>query len=171
MKNAAKSFTLLAVILTLSSPLAWAQPVKDMGPRQPGERMPPHEFAGGNPRENIIEQLDLSDEQNEKLKEHKFKYDIMNVETANKIDVLRRKLQYELTKKTMDKAAINTIVEETNQQQVILLKNHVDSIVALREILTYEQFEKLEGAHQRPGGIRPKKLEESKGATDLSPHP
>ena len=97
MKKISKSFPMLVTILTLSSSLAWAQPV------QPRPDVPPHEFAGGNPREDIMEQLGLSEEQKGKLKEHKFKYDIINMEINNKIEVLKRKLQYELTKKTMDK--------------------------------------------------------------------
>jgi Spy/CpxP family protein refolding chaperone len=150
MKKTLQLFFLSAAILTLSFSTAQAQPVS----RRPPD-MPPSQFADNHPMENIIEQLGFSQEQKEKLKEHKHKYDIVNIEILNKIEILRQKLQYELTKKEIDKAAIDSLVEETKQQQEMLLKNHVERIVALRELMTYEQFEKLEGLHQKARGRSP----------------
>lgn len=163
MKKALKPFSLLVAILALSFSSARAQPVS------PRPNMAPPKFADKNPMEDIIEQLGFSQEQKEKLKEHKHKYDIVNMEIMNKIETLKRKLQYELTKKEIDKAAIDGLVEETKQQQELLLKNHVARIVALREIMTYEQFEKLEGLHQKAGGQNPRPPRSPENAPDFPP--
>ena len=93
---------------------------------------------------NIAKALGLTDEQQEQLKEQRYQAKYKKMETRNKIRLEELKLQHELDKKDVDEKALREIVDELKKLQGDMIEQRVDSVLQIKQILTPEQFEKLQ---------------------------
>ncbi|MGD9015700.1 MAG: periplasmic heavy metal sensor [Candidatus Omnitrophota bacterium] len=113
------------------------------------------------PLSKIADELSLSPEQKEQLKEQRFQARYSMIENRNKIKLKELELRHELEKEAVNQEVVNKIVAELKQLHGNTIEQRVDSILKMKEILTPEQFEKLEsvikhrrmqrGNHQAPG--------------------
>jgi Spy/CpxP family protein refolding chaperone len=92
----------------------------------------------------IAEELGLSSEQKEKLKEQRFQARYSMIENRNKIRLKELELRHELEEEAINHEAINKIVAELKQLHGATIEQRVNSILKMREILSPEQFEKLQ---------------------------
>lgn len=137
-KGMAYSAVLSLVLLTS---IAFAEPIVQ-GP------------AGEEGREelavsDIARELGLTTEQKEQFKEQRYQAKVRMVDTRSKIMLKKLELRHELEKKEVDRKALGGIVEELKKLHGIMLEQRVDSILKTREILTPEQFEKLQSLSER----------------------
>ena len=98
--------------------------------------------ALGSPR--IGKELDLSEEQKEALKEQRFRMKLAKTKIRNKIKIRELELRHEMEARKTDERAVKGIVKELKELHGALLELRVDSILEMKEILTYEQFEQLQ---------------------------
>ena len=120
--------------------LAFAQP-----PAQgPAEQGPAGKEGEEIPISNIAQKLGLSLEQKEQLKEQRFQQKYNKMETRNKIRLKELELRHELEKEVINQETIDKIVVELKELQGITIEQRVASILKMKEILTLEQFEKLQ---------------------------
>ena len=114
---------------------ALAQPVAQESPEEGHE-----EFAVSE----IAAELGLTSEQKEQLKEQRYQAMYKRIDIANKRRLKELELRYELEKKEINREAINKIIGELKEIQATMLEQRVNSILKMKEILTPEQFEKLQ---------------------------
>ena len=98
---------------------------------------------------DIAKELDLTPEQKEQLKEQMFQARLKKMQTRNKVKVEELKLRHELEKKEVDKETVGKIVEELKRLSGITLEQRVNSILEMKEIITPEQFEKLQSLNKQ----------------------
>lgn len=98
---------------------------------------------------DIAQELNLTTEQQEQLKEQKYQTKLKKLQTRNKVRVAELKLRHELEKEVINKEATDTIVEELKRLSGITLEQRVNSILEMRKILTLEQFEKLKSLNKQ----------------------
>ena len=112
--------------------------------RRGRENMPLDAKAG-----HLAEKLDLTDEQRETIKaqreEHREKIKEMREELASSM----KELHAELEKEDPDRRTIDGIVEKICELREDMLKERVNTILSLREILTAEQFAELKEMRER----------------------
>jgi len=130
------------VIITLIFllPTAYAGPVFD-DPKfdDRGER-----GANREKFEKIIQELDLSPEQQELINKQRAGHREKRRQTFQTLRTKRLELKQELEKQDVDKKKIDSLVSEIKPLLGKLLDLRVESILAMKEILTPEQFEKLQ---------------------------
>ncbi|HOW35533.1 MAG TPA: Spy/CpxP family protein refolding chaperone [Candidatus Omnitrophota bacterium] len=168
----------LAVIFLIGG-VAYAQPegeglVSDDG-SGPEASMPRHDqnLQKGDRRGSkggILKELNLTPEQQEKLEANR---KAQREETAKLFAAMKEKqakLKEELTNPAVTKEAVAPIVSEIKSLQEQLTDRRVDGILAVKEILTPEQFEKFQQlTEKRPEkgkgrfGNRREKRENKKG--------
>lgn len=129
-----KIFTLIFTFLLVTS-LAYASPG---GEDYSGCR------EGRKGKETCMQKLDLTAEQERELMEQRcaHKEEIKGVKAALKEK--RAALREELQKDKIDKKRIGAIKEEVKTLMGKQLDCRIDSVLAMKEILTPEQFNKLE---------------------------
>jgi len=123
--------------------------------------------AGDNPnqamqrrwRKDIIKSLDLTAEQKEQIeKQHS-----INAQSWGKLrDELRtkrRELKQELEKPDIDRNRINAIVAGVKVLMGEQLELRVNNILAIKQILTPEQFKKLQESKAKNNAAVPRPLE------------
>ena len=129
--------TAYAVILALIflPYLAFAQAPEQTVAEETGEELP---------ISNIAKELGLSPEQKEELKEQRFQSKYSMTENRNKIKLKELELRHELENEVVNHEAINKIVAELKQLHGATIEQRVNSNLKMREILSPEQFEKLQ---------------------------
>ena len=129
--------TTYAVILSLIllPCLAFAQAPEQTAAEETGEELPVSKIA---------EELGLSPEQKEQLKEQRYQEQYKRIETRNQLRLKELQLRHELENEVVNKQAVDRIVAELKELQGITIEQRVNSILKMREILSPEQFEKLQ---------------------------
>ncbi len=139
-KRLIKAMTYAVILsLTLMPSMGFCQSVVQ-DPIEEGEELPVP---------NIAQVLGLSPKQKEQLKEQRYQDELKRIDTRNKIRLKELELRHELEKKEVNRQAINRVVEELKELRGAMLDQRVDSILKLKEILTPEQFEKLQSFDER----------------------
>ncbi|MBL7130947.1 MAG: periplasmic heavy metal sensor [Candidatus Omnitrophica bacterium] len=128
-------FAGVVAALFLSS-AAYAQSVDNAAQ---GEMRPRRE-----PKQRLIEELGLTVEQQEQIKEQCSENKEKNKELREKIRSKRLELKQELEKQNIDKSKIDSLVAEIKILMGQQLEQRVESILSMKEILTPEQFEKFQ---------------------------
>ena len=159
-KRFIKEITCAVIFFLIFLPcLAFAQPLA----QGPAEQGPAEQEGEEVPISNIAQKLGLSAEQVKQLKEQRFQEQYNRMETRNKIQLKELELRHELERDVINREAIDKIVAELKELQGTLIEQRVESIIKLKEILTPEQFEKLEslgkqrmrrGKQEVPQGLR-----------------
>ena len=149
-KRFAKEMTYAVILCLICLPgLVFAQ-VPEQNPAKQAQR-PTGQEGEDIPISKIAEELGLSAEQKEQLKEQRFQAKYNMTENRNKIKLKELELRYELEREVVNQGAINKIVAELKQLHGISIEQRVDSILKMKEILTPEQFEKLESLARHRG--------------------
>jgi len=99
----------------------------------------------GKKFEKFNEELGLTPEQTEKLKEQRQEFSGKNKEVREKIRAKKEELKTELEKPVVNRAAVDNIINDVKNLTGEQLKSRVDKIMSMKSILTPEQFEKLQG--------------------------
>lgn len=150
-----KMVLLLLCGLVACGSLAYAQPAvqEKEAKKKTGYR---HERQKGE--ERFLKDLNVMPEQKEKLKAHreaqKEKDRVLREQIQDKMQVLHA----EFGKANVDRAQVNALVAEINNLKGQLFSQHTEGIFAMKEILTPEQFAKMQknftehrGKHGRHG--------------------
>lgn len=150
-------FTLIFLLST-----AYAEPIfddREFGGR--GERR----FNRERVFDNIVQELNLTPEQQELIQKQREEHRNKKRLALQKLKTKRLELRQELEKQEIDKKKIDSLVAEIKPLLGKLLDLRVKSILAMKEILTPEQFKKLQrdirkGRRIGPGrGFRGRKPE------------
>ena len=94
--------------------------------------------------DEIYDRLDLTPEQEEKIRAQRREEREKSRELMEKYRAKRGELRTELEKETIDKARVDLLIKEVTTVKQEILRQRVDRIMATREILTSEQFRKLQ---------------------------
>ncbi len=129
----------LAICIMLMLPSGvQAEPFGDDGP------------GGGKMREKmeariheVFKSLNLSDEQKKLLEENKKKEREINKQSRKAMQENRRAMGEELKKENVDMAAVKALHEKSKQLHNQMEDRRLDAVLAVRKILTKEQFAKF----------------------------
>jgi Spy/CpxP family protein refolding chaperone len=92
---------------------------------------------------NIVKELKLSPEQQQQIVEQRKKEREQAQQIREKLKATRDELSRQLDKENPDKAKVYSLVSEMKELIGKRIEQKVDRILSLREILTPEQFRKL----------------------------
>jgi len=101
-------------------------------------------YEKGGKFEKFCEELGLTKEQEAQLKTQREEFKNKNNALRKKMRVKRRKLRDELEKPDVDRARVDTIIEELNDLNREKIKNRVNKILSMKNVLTPEQFKNLQ---------------------------
>jgi Spy/CpxP family protein refolding chaperone len=107
----------------------------------------------------MAEELKLTPEQKSQLDKQRDEFMAKTQVLREKIKTMRTALRQELDKPTSDKAHIDRLVTELKDAVGEQIRIKVDSVIALKQVLTPEQFAKmneLRSKHMRKGEFGPK---------------
>ncbi len=135
MKNGKIRFNLVvfAMMFLLISTISYAQRGRYYNDRK-GER--PNR---SNTQTNFTDQLDLSDEQKEKIDEIKLAASKESLQRQNKIAELEAQLTTALTEDKVDQNKTNKLVEEIGDLNTAARKQRIDTHLKIRNLLTDNQ--------------------------------
>ncbi len=105
--------------------------------------------------ESVVQELKLTPEQQDLIKKQRAKQKEKRRQTFQTLRTKRLELRQELEKQDIDKKKIDSLVAEIKPLMGELLDLKVESILAMKEILTPEQFEKLQGGIRKGAGKGP----------------
>lgn len=94
----------------------------------------------------VYGQMDLSEEQQTELEQSRAIYHDEIKKMARRIRELRRELREELAKDNLDEAKIENLKSELQNLQAEMTDMRVNGLMQVREILSKEQYEKLQEA-------------------------
>jgi Spy/CpxP family protein refolding chaperone len=118
---------------------------------------------GRDGMQRIIHQLNLSEEQQEQLKAQREKHREHIEQMQGYLKQHRRSLKEELESAAADKNRINNIITEMKETEGRLMYLRTVGILETKEILTPEQFEKLQSFHKRTMQQRRNGPQQSRG--------
>lgn len=127
------------------------------------DKMPPagHHRMEGSGKGDFLKGLDLTPEQRDKLKTHREENMKVMKEIRDEMKEQKTALRDELKKKVIDSAKIADIAAKLKKLSAEMVDQRISSILSLREILTPEQFQKMQAdmekkhkEHGRKGGDR-----------------
>ncbi|MFC1576206.1 Spy/CpxP family protein refolding chaperone [Candidatus Omnitrophota bacterium] len=145
-----KAITLAVAAVFLISSVAFAVPPE-------GEEGSGKQCGRGEKIEKLKAELGLTPEQSEALKAERTEFKDKNKELRTELRAKRTALKDELQKDTINRAVVDNIINDIANLQRSKLTSRVDKIVAMKSILTPEQFKKLqakmhEKMKERKGG-------------------
>ncbi len=105
---------------------------------------PPHPAFG-----EIADELGLTDEQMESIKEIQLNFKKTEIGLKADLKTSRLELRHLLMQEKPSQKEISKLVEKIGETQKRLLKNNVDRKMAMKEILTREQFKKFTRMKER----------------------
>ncbi len=85
--------------------------------------------------------LNLTEEQKEKLEEHKSKEDDEKNELRSSLKDKQELLRAELSQKDIDREQVNQIIEEISDIQQKQLRARTESLIRFKDVLTEEQWD------------------------------
>ena len=97
----------------------------------------------------IMQQLNLTEEQQQQLKTQHEKHKAQIAQMQEYLKEHRQRLKEELESPDADKNRINNIITEMKETEGRLMYLRTMGILETKEILTPEQFEKLQSFHQQ----------------------
>ena len=136
MKNTFIWFSALSIFLLLSTVNSYAQEQNQQG--QMRERF--------NRSEDFTKTLNLTPEQQAQIKQQRGANKEKVMQLRQQLRAKRSELKEELDKPSVDMNKINSIVAETKTLMAEQLDLRVKGILAMKQVLTPEQFKKL---HER----------------------
>jgi protein CpxP len=125
----------------LMSSMAMAQPRGGMRQRAEGEQM----------RQPLWEQLGLTDQQKEQIRQVMLDTRKKNIDVEAKQKLARLELHELIGADTPDQSKINAKIAELSKFHETLMRNHIESMLAIQKVLTPEQRKKAK--ELRPFGL------------------
>jgi len=110
------------------------------------------EGAPGGGREKLAAVLGLSDEQQEKIKAQRESHMKMMKDTADLMKIKKLELKYALERDTVNTGTVASLVEEIKSLMGKQLELRVTGTLAMKEILTSEQYDRFQGFARRRRG-------------------
>ncbi|MCK6530380.1 periplasmic heavy metal sensor [Myxococcota bacterium] len=118
-----------------------------------GDEGPPMDFP------KVAEQLGLSAEQRQKVMDEVYRADGAMVDIRARAEKAGLELKHQLGQETLDEKAVLAAVEALAAAESDMKRNRVRLTLALRKVLTFEQWRELarirEERHGGPGGGGP----------------
>lgn len=157
MRNKLEKLVMLFVVagLMTGSSVAFAE-VQEKG-AEPGpgvQASGPGEGLGGGrglgPKA-FFKELGLNQEQQEKLEAHRKAQWAQNKEVREQMKAKMKALHEEMGKPDMDKTQVKGLVDEINTLKGHLFAQHIDGILEMKEVLTPEQFAKMQAHFEERG--------------------
>lgn len=108
-------------------------------------------------KKDFLETLNLSVEQKELIKKDRAKSKQNWAELREKLGAKRSELKQELEKPSVDMNKINAIITETKTLTGKMLELRVNNILTMKQILTPEQFKKLQEERAKHEELSPHK--------------
>lgn len=139
MKNVKTIIVSVVSVLMLLSGVSYAQPSGGTDTKQEKAWAEKKEAR----RQELYKDLNLSDEQKKALEENKSKGREQMKALFTDMRAKREAIRQELQKDTLDMAKIDQINGELKNLQAQLLDHRLEHILAVRKILTPEQFKKF----------------------------
>ncbi len=148
-----KKQILATVVILAGAGVAFAQmgPGRGAGPAGPGER-----GRGRGPGMDpmaLRQELGLSDAQVDQLRKMRVESRKADIRRRADLQVARLDLHELMTASALDERAVTAKAKEVSDLQAAGFRAHVDSMLAMRKVLTPEQVEKLRTIG--PRGARP----------------
>ena len=113
--------------------------------------------------ESIIRELNLTSEQEKLIQEHREDHRYKMKQISQVLKIKRMEMRYELEKLDIDKEKISTLVMEIKPLLGKQVELRVESIYAMMEVLTPEQFKKLQkGINKKTSRGRQRKKSRSR---------
>ncbi|MFH1645528.1 MAG: Spy/CpxP family protein refolding chaperone [Candidatus Omnitrophota bacterium] len=128
---------LLVVVMLSSSAIVFAEPEPGFQKGKTGEH-------GSKQFANIAKELNLTDEQQAQMKEHRQEHKQKAKEVKEVLKAKRQELKQELENPEVDKSKVYSIANEIESLVGKQLELRVEKVLAMREILTPEQFQQLQ---------------------------
>jgi Spy/CpxP family protein refolding chaperone len=142
MKNALKKLIAVGVVaLMAASPLAYAEP-QGGGPGGDGPG-----YEGAEPK-GFFKELNLTQEQKDKLKAQRESKREANKALREQLKTKMQALHQEIAKPGTKEADVAGLVAEVNSLKAQMFSQMIDGVFAMKEILTPEQFAKMQAKHQ-----------------------
>jgi len=110
--------------------------------------------------EDFTEELNLTAEQQEEIKQQRSEQLKENKQIHEQLRVKNQQLRKELEKAELDQAKINSLIAEIADLQGQQLRQRVDGVVSMKEILTPEQEAQLKARMEE----KRQEMREEKGA-------
>ncbi len=124
-----------------SGPIAYAESAGDQDAGSKGK----YEQRKG---EGFFKDLNLTAEQKEKLKTYRESQKEKNQAVREQLKTKMQALHEAMTQPEVDQAKINGLVAEINTLKGQLFAQHVEGLLGMKEVLTQEQFNKLQERRQ-----------------------
>jgi Spy/CpxP family protein refolding chaperone len=135
-----------AVLLGMAAAFLLGSTLHAEGPYEgTGRRNSEKKFA------ELTQELGITPEQETKLKEQQEGFRAKGKRLMKNIQSRQKELKQELEKKDVDRARIDKLIEEIKDLTGEKLRNRVDKIMAMKSVLTPEQFEKLQSKAHKKG--------------------
>lgn len=96
-------------------------------------------------RERLLKALNLTEEQREAIKDLTISSRKENINVTAKLKVARLDLMELMDEAKPDTKAINSKLNEITKLRATLMKNRIDHLLAMKKILTPEQWKKAKG--------------------------
>lgn len=110
----------------------------------------------GKVMKKIMEDLDISPEQKVEIDKNRKEHHEKKKALREEMKVKKQQLKDELKENAPDRGKINRTIDEISDIQKKLLRQRVDGVLEMKEILTEEQFtqlhEKMENTRKRHKG-------------------
>ena len=153
MKNLYAKIIMATLVAFFCTQASYAQPASGQNAyleeEGQGFQEGPSGRKNGGGLERIIQQLNLTDEQKEQLREKREEHKGQIQQMAEYLKSQREDLKEELEKSDADKNRINNIIMEMKETEGRLMYLRTVGILETKDILTPEQFEKLRSFHQK----------------------
>ncbi|HTY45941.1 MAG TPA: periplasmic heavy metal sensor [Patescibacteria group bacterium] len=108
----------------------------------------------GQELDNFIKDLNLTPQQQEQIKKQRNEHFEKNRGAGDELRQKRLKLKQELEKEVPDRKLINALVADINTLTARKLQDRVDSILAIKEILTPQQYKAFQEKIRSHAGPR-----------------
>ncbi len=99
--------------------------------------------GGGQHMERMMEELDLTEDQQQKLEANREAQIVNGKKLFKGFAEKQKELADELEKESTNRSAINALAGDLKDIQGQMIDHRIDSVLAVKEILTPEQFQKF----------------------------
>ena len=170
MKNKMAQWMVVLIVtgLMVAGPVAYAEPQEESSFGDPGmhDAGPSEMDAKGEPRwhrrnpEEFFRGLDLSPEQKEKLKAQREGKKESIREIQKQMKTKMQALHEAISKPDSKRADVDGLLNEVNTLKGQMLAEMIDGVFAMKEVLTPEQFAKMQAKHKEFGEKKHRNLGE-----------
>ncbi len=148
------AITIITLCVFSISSLGWSfqpggQPQLQQNPGKDARRRGPGRNRGERGMRINWEELGLSEEQQEQMQQLNREFRVNTAEIREELKFAEKDLRAEMTKETVDRTKIDSILSDIAALKQKLSEARTQKMLAMKGILTQEQFEKLSNLRQR----------------------